>query len=115
MMTEQTVQGVTIETSDRTLTITDLKQPVWYGDYHGGKLAIFHVQVNGAYSDEVITVVAIFTDAAGDDFVFSSDYDSTAGGFEEIASHICALVIIEYAKQKSVPASTYVPGTDTLQ
>lgn len=115
-MTDTTaVQGVTIETNDRILTIVDVKKPVWYGDYHGGKLAIYHAQVNGAYSSDSITVVSIFTDAAGDDFVFSSDYDETAGGFEEIASHVCALVIIEYHKQKSLPASNYVPGPDTLQ
>lgn len=111
-MSETEVQGVTIETSDRTLTITDLKKPVWYGDYHGGKLALYHVMVDGAYNPDAITVVAIFTDAAGDDFVFSSDYVSNLT-FEEIASHICALVVIEYQKRKSIPVSTYAPGTDT--
>lgn len=115
-MSATATEQVIVETSDMTLVIPDIKKPTWYGDYHNGKLAIYHCQVVKGEKPDSITVLTIYTDEEGQDFVVSASYEA-AMGFEEITSHICANVIIAYQQQKAIKAtpSIYVPGPTISQ
>lgn len=110
--------GFTIEYGNGTITVTDVSKPIWYGDYHKGKLALYVAVLDLNEETELsdtITMVAIFYDEHGRDFVMSTHYDSN-NTIEDIVSDLQARVIIAFMQEtsKQVP-SIYVPGTDTLQ
>jgi hypothetical protein len=115
-MTDTTaVEGATIELGDITLRIADLKKPSWYGDYHGGKLAVYLVTETPAIIPACTSIAIIFTDESGEDHVMTGHYEKQVT-MEAIVAHIQATVIVVHAQTKSRrTTSSYVPGPDTLQ
>lgn len=115
MDTQAAVHGITITVDDTELTIADVTKPLWFGDYHKGKLAIYEATSVPSIIPACISIVSVYTDPAGLDFVMSSHYEPDVP-LHEICAHIIAQAIITYHKVKAgVPVSTYVPGPDTLQ
>lgn len=116
MMNEQAeVRSMSVEDGNITLVVEDVSKPIWYGDYHNGKLAIYHADITGLPVADAIGIVTVFTDVDNNDFVAKGVFESNLG-IEEIVSSVCAGVIIEYEKKKAkntVPF--YVPGPSTLQ
>lgn len=112
---EQAVQGATIQLGDITLRIPDLKQPSWFGDYHGGKLAVYLATETPAIIPACTSIAIIFTDEAGEDHVMTGHYEKDVS-FESIVAHVQSMVVVVHAQAKSRRnISTYVPGPDTVQ
>lgn len=114
-MSNAATEQVVIESANMTMIIPDIKKPTWYGDYHHGKLAIYLVEVVKGAPPDSITLVSIYTNELGSDFVVSASYEDTME-LEEIVAHLQANIIISYqrAQFKSEPAN-YVPGPTTSQ
>lgn len=111
--------GFTLEYDNGTITIPDTKNTMWFGEYHGGKLAIYKAILD--INDEVeqvplITIVAIYYDIGDKEFVLSVHYtmDTTP---TQILADLMTRVIIEYSKAKAKrnPPSILMQGPSTLQ
>lgn len=114
-MSNTATEQVTVETEGMTLVIPDIKKPTWYGDYHHGKLAIYKTDVTRGAKPDSITVLSVYTDELGIDFVISASYEDHLT-MEEITSHLCTNVILAYHRnQRKNDPVNYAPGTDTPQ
>jgi hypothetical protein len=117
MSENTTVQGVTVQLQDSIeLIVADLKKPLWYGDYHGGKLAIYSATTKPSMIPECTSVLIVFTDHNSNEFVLTSHYELDVP-IADIMSHIQTHTIIAYHKTQAEAGerSTFVPGPTTPQ
>lgn len=108
-----------VQYEDGTLTVEDTRKPVWFGDYHHGKLAIFSATLDDNDDPELVgtfSLLAVMTAEDDTNFVLAAHYP-LAADLDDVVSDIQSKVIIEYTKAKArqQPPSLYAPGTDTLQ
>jgi len=113
------VTGFTIAYGTGSITVEDVSKPIWFGDYHKGKLAIYTATLDIDADSELaamITMVAIYYDKKGNEFVMSSHYEKH-NHIDAIVADFLARVITNYLAEvsKNKQPSIMIPGPDTLQ
>lgn len=105
---------IVIDVGDKTITIPDVSKPNWFGDYQGGKLAVYVVEVTGNVIEGSITVLATYTENAslGTSFTVYAGYEAGTD-LEYIVSHLQS-VVFDTFKISLSNTVTLMPASNTL-
>lgn len=108
---------------DVTLLIPDTQKPVWFGDYHSGKLGIYEaiVQLSNdatqgqvALNDISVTYICTYSESGRADFLSFAAYNKDVS-VADICTHLQATVYDAYTmKLAEVAPETVVSVNATL-
>ena len=107
------MEGISITVEDGfTLSVPDMSTPSWFGDYQGGKLAVYFCNVAGDNAPEGHTYLAVYTGHGGPDFMTYATYEFNVPG---IVEHLQRTVFDAYELAiKDAAYSKLMDGSPTL-